>query len=169
MSKFIEVDPTALSDNPFKIIGKDWMLVSAGDEQKFNTMTASWGSVGIMWNKPVSFIFIRPQRYTLEFVESNDYYTLSFFPGEEYRKALAFCGSKSGRDYDKCKETGLTPVFDEGTPYFEQARLVMVCKKLYSQPLSEEYVIQDFVKDNYENDYHKMFVGEIVKVLVKED
>ena len=120
-----EISPYELNDNIFKTIGKDWTLVTAGTEDKYNTMTASWGSVGIMWNKPVAFTFIRPQRYTYEFIENNEYYTLSVY-GEEYRKALTLCGTKSGRDIDKAKETGLTPVFKEKAPYFEQARLVLV-------------------------------------------
>ena len=129
MFNFKEISPNEIRDNPFKLIGKDWMLVTAGDKSKFNTMTASWGGVGILWNKPVAFTFIRPQRYTFEFTEQGEYYTLSFFD-EEYRKALNFCGTKSGRDYDKVKETGLTPVFSEDAPYFGEAKLVLVCKKL---------------------------------------
>ncbi len=162
-----EISPYEVSDNVFKMIGKDWTLVTAGTSEKYNTMTASWGSAGVMWNKPVLFTFIRPQRYTYEFMERSSYYSVSVYP-EEYRKALSLCGTKSGRDVDKAKETGLTPVFDEDAPYFEQARLVFICKKLYAQNLAEECIVEDFVKDNYNNDYHKMYVGEIVKVLVSE-
>ena len=104
MSDFIKINPEEIKDNPFKLIGKDWGLVTAGTKDSFNTMTVSWGGVGIMWNKPVAYTFIRPQRYTFEFLEKNDHFTLSFY-GEEYRKALSFCGSKSGRDYDKPAET----------------------------------------------------------------
>ena len=101
-------------------------------------MTVSWGSVGIMWNKPVAFTFIRPQRYTFGFLEKNGMFTMSFFD-EEYRKALQICGTKSGRDIDKVAATGLTPAFTEdGVPYFEEAKLVLICKKLYAQDLNEE-------------------------------
>ncbi len=170
MNNFKEISCSELKNNPFTLIGKDWMLVTAGDENAYNTMTASWGGVGFMWNKDVAFTFIRPQRYTLEFVESNDYYTLSFF-GEEYRKALSFCGSKSGRDYDKAKETGLTPLFDENAPYFEQAKLVLICKKLYKQDFEGNcFIEKELDEKNYQNkDYHQMFISEIVKVLVKND
>ncbi len=168
MSIFKEINPSSITDNPFDLIGKDWALVTCGDREKFNTMTISWGGVGIMWNKPVAFTFIRPQRYTFEFTENKDFYTMSFFD-ESYRKALQFCGTKSGRNYDKPKETGLTPAFtDDGVPYFEEARLVLVCKKLYAQFLNEDSVIENSVKSQYNNDYHKMYVSEIVKVLTKE-
>lgn len=105
---FKEVSVSDLSFNPFTKIGKEWMLITSGDENKWNTMTASWGFVGVMWNKNVIETVIRPTRYTIEFVEKNDLFTVSFFD-EEYRKALQFCGAHSGRDCDKAKETGLNP------------------------------------------------------------
>lgn len=168
MKGFREIDCNQINDNPFTLIGKDWMLVTAGTQEKYNTMTASWGGVGFLWNKNVAFTFIRPQRYTLEFVDENEYYTLSFY-GEEMRRALSFCGSKSGRDYDKAGETGLLPVFEEQAPYFEQARLVLVCRKLYKQDFSPACFVDQTLESNYkEKDYHKMFIGEIVKALIKE-
>ncbi|MEE0957528.1 MAG: flavin reductase family protein, partial [Ruminococcus sp.] len=100
MSQFTEIKPQEITQNPFQLIGNDWALVTAGNAEKFNTMTISWGGVGIMWNKPVTFSFIRPQRYTFGFMQENGCFSMSFFD-EEYRKALAFCGSKSGRDVDK--------------------------------------------------------------------
>ena len=118
---YYAVLPEQIQDNPFKLIGKDWALVTSGTKDSFNTMTVSWGGVGVMWGKPVAFTFIRPQRHTFGFIENNNYFTMSFFD-EEYRDALNFCGTKSGRDDDKPKETGLTPAFTEdGIPYFEQA------------------------------------------------
>ena len=115
----------------FSMIGEQWMLVTAGTAERCNTMTASWGGLGVLWGKPVATVYIRPQRYTLEFVEREDCFTLSFF-GEEYRKALALCGSKSGRDVDKVKECGFTVAGAAcGAPYFEEAGLVLVCKKAY--------------------------------------
>ena len=169
VSAFKEITPKEITNNPFELIGDDWALVTSGSKDKFNTMTVSWGGVGIMWGKPVAFTFIRPQRYTFEFTENNNYYTMSFFD-ESYRDALKFCGSKSGRDVDKVAETGLTPAFTEdGIPYFEEAKLVLVCKKMYAQFLNEESITDsDSVKKWYKDDYHKMYVSEIVKVLVKE-
>lgn len=168
MAVFKEIKPTDITNNPFSLIGNDWALVTAKNGEKCNTMTASWGGVGIMWNKPVAFTFIRPQRFTFGLMENEQYYTLGFFD-EKYRDALKFCGSKSGRDYDKAKETGLTPCYDEVAPYFEQSKLVLVCKKLYAQFLNEESVIsENDVLSAYPNkDYHKMYISEIVKVLVK--
>lgn len=168
MSIFKEIKPSEIVNNPFDLIGKDWALVTAKNGEGCNTMTASWGGVGIMWNKPVAFTFIRPQRYTFGLMENEDYYTLSFFD-EEYRDTLKFCGTKSGRDYDKVKETGLTPVYDESAPYFEEAKLVLVCKKLYAQNLNRESIIDEAtVSSSYTaDDFHKMYISEIVKVLVK--
>ena len=168
MSNFKTIDPSAIADNAFKLIGKDWALVTSGSRESFNTMTVSWGGVGIMWNKPVTFTFIRPQRYTFGFLEKNGFFTMSFFD-ESYRKALQICGTKSGRDTDKVAETGLTPAFTgDGVPYFEEARLVLVCKKLYAQDLNEDSIIVDAVKGNYNgDDYHRMYVSEIVSVLKK--
>lgn len=166
---FKEIDIKELQFSPFEKIGKEWMLITAGNEGSFNTMTASWGGLGVLWNKNVAFTFIRPSRYTFEFCEKEEYFTLTFF-SEEYRKALSFCGTKSGRDYDKCKETGLTPRFDEKAPYFEEASLVVVCKKLYAQDMDKACICDDVVTTNYgENEpMHKMYVGEIVKAYVKE-
>lgn len=170
MANFKEISCNEISENTFKLIGKDWMLVTAGDKNSYNTMTASWGGLGFLWNKNVTFTFIRPQRYTLDFMNNNDYYTLSFFD-EDMRDALKFCGTKSGRDYDKAKETGLLPVFDSDAPYFEQAKLVLVCKKLFVQDFtSDSFIDKDIDKSVYAlGDYHKMFISEIEKVFVREN
>ena len=165
---FKEVKIEELSFNPFTKISKEWMLITAGDEEKHNTMTASWGGVGIMWGMNVATAYIRPQRYTFAFMENGDRYTMSFFD-EKYRDALKFCGSKSGKDYDKVKETGLTPAFTEnGSVYFEEAKLVLECKKMYAQSLNAESITdRESVDKWYDNDFHKMYISEITKVLVK--
>ena len=111
---FKEVDIKSLNFNPFTKIGSEWMLITAGDESGCNTMTASWGGLGVLWGKNVATCYIRPQRYTKKFVDANDTFTLSFY-GPEYKQALSICGSKSGRDCDKVKEAGLTPYFTDGT------------------------------------------------------
>lgn len=166
---FRSIDVNDLSDNVFKIIGKDWMLVTSGDKESYNTMTASWGGLGVLWNKNVAFTFIRPQRYTFEFMENNDYYTLSFYD-KKYRDALALCGRVSGRDVDKVREIGFSAIFDDDSVYFNEARLVIVCKKIYGQFLDPKCFIDDKISGCYQNgDYHKLFIGEIVKVLVKND
>ena len=170
MSAFKEINPKEIVESPFKLIGDDWALVTAGDREKFNTMTISWGGVGIMWGKPVVFTFIRPQRYTFAFMENGDRYTMSFFD-EKYRDALKFCGSKSGKDYDKVKETGLTPAFTEnGSVYFEEAKLVLVCKKMAKSKFDPKEFIDDTVEDKWypEKDFHYIYFAEIEKVLISE-
>ena len=169
MNNFTEIDVSSLDGNFFTKIGKEWMLITAGNEEKFNTMTASWGGVGFLWNKNVAITFIRPSRYTFDFVENNDYYTLSFFGGK-MKEELTFCGRNSGRDVDKIKETGLVPVFGENAPYFEQADLVLVCRKLYKQPMTKEAFVDTSIADSVypDNEFHYTFIGEIVKVLKKD-
>lgn len=164
---FEELDLFAADINPFRLIGKEWMLITAGGNDSYNTMLASWGGLGVMWGKNVAECMIRPSRRTLGFVESNELFTLSFFD-EEYREALNFCGTHSGRDYDKAKETGLVPWFTDGTTAFEQARLVLVCRKLYSQDIDTNLFIDKSCLKWYEKDgVHKVFVGEIVKAYIK--
>ena len=165
---FKKIDTTELNDNFFSKIGNEWMLVTAGNANKFNTMTASWGGIGILWNTDVAFTFIRDSRYTLEFMDSNEYYTLSFFDGK-FMKELAFCGTNSGRDVDKIATTGLTPVHDGNITYFEQAELVLVCKKLYKQQMTPDcFIDKSIIDKSYSNkDWHEMFVGKIVSVLKK--
>lgn len=166
MSSFKEISATDLNFNVFKTIS-DWGLITAGDRNSYNTMTASWGAAGVMWNKNVVFAFIRPQRYTFEIIEKTDLFTFSFFK-PEYNGALSICGSKSGRDCDKIKEAKLTPAFSEDGVYFDEADTVFLCKKLHEQFLDPAGFIDKSLQQNYANhDYHKMFVGEIVKVLVK--
>ncbi len=162
-----EISPNTLSKTPFEMIGKDWMLLTAGNSDKYNTMTASWGGLGVLWNKNVVFAFVRPQRFTFDFMKDNEYFSCAFF-SEQYRDALSFCGKYSGRDVDKAKECNLTPVFSEDAPYFEQADTVIICKKLYVQQMNEESFIDKALLSNYTgDDYHHVFVGEIVKILKK--
>jgi flavin reductase (DIM6/NTAB) family NADH-FMN oxidoreductase RutF len=166
---FKKILPYDLTDNVFKLLDKDWMLVTAGKKEDFNTMTASWGHLGVMWNLPVAICYIRPQRYTFEFANRSEDYTLSFFP-ESSRKMLQFCGSKSGRDYDKVKETGLLPLETEtGNIFFEQARLVLECKKIYQDDMKlENFVRPEIAQKNYpKNDFHRFYFGEIVNAMVR--
>jgi flavin reductase (DIM6/NTAB) family NADH-FMN oxidoreductase RutF len=167
---FQKISPKEIQDNPIKLIGDDWMLITAGDKDKFNMMTASWGTIGNLWNEPVVYIFVRPQRYTFEFTEESKYFTLTFFE-EEYREMLQFMGTKSGRDYDKVKETGLTPMFTElGNVYYEQARLVIECEKIYADFLKEgSFFDKSIVEKMYPNkDFHKVYVGRILNVWEKK-
>ena len=154
-------------DNVFKLIGKDWMLISAERDGKVNSMTASWGSMGVLWKCDVCTVFIRPQRYTYEFVEASDTLSLSFFK-EEYRDSLKICGSESGRDCDKLKKAGLSSEIVDGTPIISEADMVIICRKLYADDLHPECFTSNEPMFAYENqDFHRFYVCRIEKVLKK--
>jgi len=170
MENFTKTDWKALDENAIKLIGKDWMLVAAGNiNDGFNMMTASWGGLGWLWEKPVAFIFVRPQRYTFQFTEKEDYFTLTFYE-EQYRQILGKMGTVSGRDFDKMKDSGLTPVATEnGSVGFAEARIIVECRKLYSTVIQEEdFHDKEVVESKYpQKDFHTMYVGEIVNVWIK--
>ena len=154
----------------YKLIGEDWLLVTAGSTDSYNTMTASWGQTGVLWNKKVMTVYIRPNRKTYEFIEDNEYFTVSCFDGE-CREILNFCGTHSGRDCDKAKETGLVPADIEGNAAFEQASKVFLCKKLYIQDMTDDCFIDKSLLKFYgdaETPHHRMYVGEIIGVYEKE-
>ena len=166
-----KVDVKPLNDNVFETIGKEWILVTAGHKDHFNMMTASWGCLGWLWNKPVAVVFIRPERYTHQLIEQNECLTLSFLGhGEEAHKIYNFCGSKSGRDFDKVKETGLVPVTtDDGNIAFDQARLTLECRKLYKDTMSPEKFIDKSLLQWYgeKGGYHDVYVVEITHAYIK--
>ena len=166
---FRTIAPREIPDNAFKLIGDDWMLVTAGDKAAYNTMTASWGGIGVLWNKDVATCYVRPQRYTFGFMEKSEYFTLSFF-GEEFRPQLRLCGAKSGRDVDKVSECGFTTLFsEEGAPYFAEARLVLICRTLYFDDIKPEKFLDPGIEKNYPaKDYHRMYIAEIVRALTKD-
>lgn len=168
-AKFRTISPEVIGDNVFQMIGKDWMLITGGTKEKVNTMTASWGGLGVLWNKNICFAFIRPPRHTFSFMENNDHFTLSFFE-EEHKDILTFCGTNSGRDVDKINKCLLTKMETANKAvYFAEARLVIECKKIYTQYLDPEKFLSQDIEPLYpEKDYHKMFIGEIVTVLEKE-
>jgi flavin reductase (DIM6/NTAB) family NADH-FMN oxidoreductase RutF len=135
----------------------------------YNSMTASWGGFGVLWNKKVCFCVIRPHRYTYSFIERSDNFTLSFFE-ESQRCILNYCGSKSGRDVNKTRETGLTPLAGEtGAVYFKEARLVIECRKIYFQDIDPTHFLDVEIEENYpKKDYHRMYIGEIVRCLERQ-
>ena len=160
-----EINIRELKDNFVKMISNDWALLTAGKSDDFNTMTVSWGGIGELWNKDVCFVFVRPQRYTYEFMEKNDYFSLSFFGGD-YKKELGICGSKSGRDIDKIEETGFSPIDLGEATGFEQAKVNVVLKKLAYQDMKPDGFVDESIMKNYaNNDFHRAYVGEIVKVV----
>ena len=161
---FQSIDPKQLQENVFSRIGDQWTLITAGTPDHCNTMTASWCGLGVLWGAPAATIYLRPQRYTKEFVDREEYFTLAFF-GEEQRKALTLCGSKSGREVDKVRECGFPVKTAEcGAPYFEQAQLVLVCRKRYAQPMDPDRMPEDVKEKWYPGqDYHILYLGEIVE------
>lgn len=164
-----EITVNELLINPVTMISDEWMLITAGTrETGYNTMTASWGHLGCIWNKPTSVCYVRPQRYTKEFIDREELYTLSFFPG--YKRELGYLGTKSGRDEDKVAKVGFTPVFEDGYTYFAEAKLVLVCRKLYRAPLLESGFCDKSILDKQypSRDLHDLYVGEIVRILSNE-
>ena len=161
--------PVYEMENAQKLIDRDWMLITASDGEKTNAMTASWAGLGELWHEHVAFIFIRPQRYTFEFTEKTDMISLAFFD-EEYRNALTLCGRKSGRDSDKLTEAGLTVGKIAGVPIIEEARMIVIGRKLYADFIKEECFTDRSMLKYYETkDYHRVYVLAIEKVLVKDN
>ena len=168
--KFIESDIKEFNCNPFDKIGNEWMLITAEKEGKTNTMTASWGGLGVIWNYNVAYIFVRQSRFTKEFLDESDTFSLSFFNLSQYRETMTYLGSVSGRNEDKIANAGLTIKKDEHTPYFEEAETVLICRKLARQYINPESIIdEEIFPDWYADlDYHDMYIGEIKKVLKKD-
>jgi len=165
---FREIDIRDIEKSPVKMISDEWALLTAGTLDSYNTMTVSWGALGELWGRDCVFAFVRPQRYTYEFMEKNDYYTLTFFDGG-YKKEMGFCGSHSGRDTDKATETGLEPVSVGEGVSFAQAKTVLVCKKIAVQDINPDGFLDESINGEYPiNDYHRVYIGEIVKVLRAE-
>ena len=163
-----EISIKKLNVNPVTMFSDGWAILTAGSKNDCNGMTVSWGAIGEIWGKAAMFVFVRPQRYTHDFCDKSDYFTVSCFGGKE-REALSFFGSKSGRDYDKFRETGLTAKADGDYVYCDEAELVFLCKKSAKTILQPENFFDSAINDCYKaNDYHDIYVGEIVKVLVKE-
>lgn len=164
-----EIGPSEFNLCPFDKIGKDWMLITAGNETGHNTMTAAWGGFGVLFGKNVSFIFVRPQRYTKKFIDSEDGYSLCFF-ANEYRETLNICGKYSGREINKDEKCDITVDFCEGIPYYKEADTVVICKKVYRQSLDGScFIDKEIENKSYpQKDYHDLYVGEIIKILIKE-
>jgi flavin reductase (DIM6/NTAB) family NADH-FMN oxidoreductase RutF len=169
MNSFKGIRPEELNKSPFQLIGTDWMLITAEKDNRVNTMTASWGGLGVMWNKNVAYIVIRPHRFTREFVDGSDTFSLTFFD-KSFKKDLGYLGTVSGRDEDKISKSNLTIKHTDNTPYFEEANCVIICKKLYAQDFNPEcFIAKEIDVENYpEKDYHRLYIAEVTKVLIKE-
>jgi len=165
-----KINPESITENTFKLIGTDWFLLTAGNIESYNTMTASWGGMGVLWNRKVVFCFVRPVRHTYKFMEENEFFTLSFF-AETFREALSYCGKYSGRDVNKAKETGLiAESSSNGSVFFKQAKLVLECRKLYFSDIdNSNFIIRELEKHYPDKDYHRMYIGEIVNCFEQEN
>ncbi len=169
---FHQISADQFQNSVFQTIGKEWMLISAEQEidgkMVANTMTASWGGLGYLWNKNVAFAFIRPQRYTKEFVDNSEYFSLCFFGGEK-KEELSYLGKVSGRDEDKIGKSKLTLTHLEDVPCFEEATAVLVCRKLYVQTMREDcFIDTSIINASYsEKDFHDVYIGEVEKIFVK--
>lgn len=167
MAEFKNIEVADFKTKPFELKNK-WMLITAEKEGKVNTMTASWGGLGVMWNKEVAFVVIRPQRYTKEFVDTSDTLTLTFFD-ERYKKDLAYLGKVSGKDEDKLAKTSLTLDHIDQAPVFKEAETVIIAKKLYVQPMQADCFLDEEIINRWypESDYHYLYIAEITKILIK--
>lgn len=168
--KLHPVDPNTLAPEILRVFGRQNALLTAGDREACNTMTIGWAQMGTLWEKPVCTVYVRPERYTYEFMEAKDYFTVSVLPADA-RKTLAFCGAKSGRDVDKIKECGLTLSYGAGeAPFFEEAEWVLVCRKLYAQDLEAAFVAEgEEILPFYgkRGNWHRMYVGQVVEAYIK--
>ena len=160
-----EIRPEELSENVFDLIGNQWLLVAANDGEKSNAMTASWGSLGVMWGKPSAFIVIRPQRYTKEFLD----FSLSIFPKEK-KEIMNYMGTVSGRDEDKIAKCGLTERIVDGAPVFAESRITLICRKQFAGPMEESSFCDPSVVERWypQKDFHTLYIGRIEKVIVND-
>ncbi len=149
----------------FELFDKDWALLTAGSGADFNTMTIAWGGLGTLWSKSVATVYVKPIRYTHQFMEKNDYFTVSFYP-EQYRRALSLLGTLSGRDGDKVAKSGLTPRPLDGAVTFQEASVTLLCRKIYRQDLDPAQMPAGVVDTYYRDEpAHTMYVGEVVDIL----
>ena len=162
------IAPDKIPGNIIKMLSEDWMLITGGNDEKFNPMTASWGGLGYLYNKPVTFCFINPARYTYDIMDKGDTYTLTFYT-ETYREALNYCGHNSGKDKDKVKEAGLTPITTpSGSKAFSEAWMIIECRKMVSQTINIDGISDPELRKQWAGKaMHKMFIGEILNVWVK--
>lgn len=169
MPQFIEISPIEFEKSPFKLIGQDWMLITAEKEGKINTMTASWGGFGVMWNKNVAYIAIRPQRYTKEFIDNSNEFSLTFL-NKNYKSVLSYLGSTSGRDENKIENSKLTIAHNDDIPYFEEAEIVIFCNNLYAQEFRPDcFINQELNILMYPDaDHHTFYIAEINKILLNK-
>lgn len=168
---FKSIDPLKMDVNPFKMIGKDWMLITASNGERVNSMTASWGGFGVMWNKNVAFVVIRESRFTKELIDKSCGFSLTFFDNEEHAKMLAYMGSVSGRDEDKIKKFDLTVEYCSDIPFIKEANKVIICEKLSKTTLEKEQFLDDEINEKWypNKDYHDLYIAQIKDILISDN
>ena len=168
MHTFQKITTDLMEMNPFEKIGKDWMLVTAGNKEKANTMTASWGAVGQMWGHDAAFVVIRESRFTKEFIDRENMFSLSF-PKDNYRKAMKFLGTVSGRNEDKIAEAGINIGYYNGVPYVDEADLVFICRVMSATKIKPEEFIDKGIDASWykDKDYHTLYIAEITDMLAR--
>lgn len=165
--EFQEITIQDLQINPFTAIGKDWMLITAGNEQNINTMTASWGGVGVLWGQNVVTAYVRPQRYTKKFIDESECFSLSFFNG--YKNELKHLGTVSGKDQNKIQDVNFHITYLDDVPTFEEANLVFIVEKMYEDTIKPECFLDKSIDKWYsDKDYHTMYIAKIKKIYVKK-
>lgn len=167
MKEYNEIKPEEMDKNIFNMIAKDWMLITAKDGDRVNTMTASWGGMGVFWGDNVVYAFIRQSRYTKEFVDHADSFSLCFFDPLQYKKDLAYLGKTSGRDTDKIKNVGFHIMEKDNVPFFEEADTVILCKKVGRYYMGPEGMLDEKVKEKWyaDGNYHDLYIGRIDHIL----
>ncbi|MCL6458540.1 MAG: flavin reductase [Gorillibacterium sp.] len=169
MNTFKEIKPEDLDQSAFRLIGTDWMLLTAEKDRQVNTMTASWGGFGVMFHRNVTYTVVRPQRFTKEFIEHADTFSLTFFD-KSFKKQLSYLGSVSGKDEDKIAKAELTVQHSGSTPYFAEAKLVIICRKLYAQEFNSASFLASGLDEKFYplKDYHTLYISEVEKILIKD-
>lgn len=166
MNQFKEIKPEEITENPFELIGTDWALITTKDNDKYNAMTISWGALGVMWNKKVAFVAVRPTRHTYALMEEESTFSLAFFD-DIYREQLKYCGKVSGKEFDKIKECDFDISIHKETPFIRQAKLVLICNKIAVSDINPASFIDTSIENNYPlKDYHRMYICEITSVLI---
>jgi flavin reductase (DIM6/NTAB) family NADH-FMN oxidoreductase RutF len=162
-----DIPPSEFVAGPFELWDHQWALLASGDfaSRRFNCMTVSWGSLGVIWNQPFAMVLVRPQRYTYKFIEQFDTFTLCVFP-ESHRGTLENLGTRSGREIDKIGASGLTPIaaVRVASPIFDEAELAIECRKMYFDDLEHRHFLADFIMPMYRGDYHRMYFGQVVHI-----
>ena len=168
MHTFQPMTADMMEFDPFTKIGKEWALLTAGSKEKANTMTISWGGVGVLWGKNVAFVFVRDSRYTKELIDKNEFFSISFLD-ETYRQALNYCGAHSGRDEDKIANAGLNSNHKMGIPFIDESNLVLLCHKLSATRITEDSFLSPDIKEKWypDGNMHTMYIAEIMEVLAR--